>query len=98
MAEEEDKKKAILLKNIKLDLNIDLESLRKEKTKTVVKLENKKNNKNNKKTTITLNFIYFHFYLLPPLFIYCHCCKNACFPFFARNSICLMVHPNEEPL
>ena len=49
MAEEEDKKKAILLKNIKLDLNIDLESLRKEKTKTVVKLENKKNNKNNKK-------------------------------------------------
>ena len=48
-AEEEDQKKAILLKNIKLDLNIDLESLRKEKTKTVVKLENKKNNKNNKK-------------------------------------------------
>ena len=42
MAEEEDQKKAIL-KNIKLNLNIDLESLRKEKTKTVIieRVENK---------------------------------------------------------
>ena len=37
----------------------------------------------------------FAYYILP---YYINCCKNASFPFFARNSICLIVHANEQPL